>query len=78
VVRVKEQAAGEEWPRHLWFFDESRWPCRHDWLCAALDFAGANGFRRLPIVGLMSNKLPYRGARLAVELPPECRERRPR
>ena len=63
---------GDDWPPWLWRWDRSRFPCRHQWLCAAMDFAMEHGYRPLPINRMMVNRRPL-GTELATVLPDECR-----
>jgi hypothetical protein len=73
---VKRQDVDDDWPDELWYFDRSGFQCRHQWLCACMDYAKANGYNRalLPINRLMINRRAA-GTELAMELTPECRQR---
>jgi hypothetical protein len=71
---VKKQVRDDDWPDDLWFFDLSGFRDRHEWLCACMDYAKANGYNRLAINRLMINRRPL-GAELAMELSPQCRQR---
>jgi hypothetical protein len=71
---VKKQGVGDDWPPELWYFDRSGFECRHEWLCACMDFAKSHGYNALAVNRLMVNRRPL-GTELALELTPECRQK---
>jgi hypothetical protein len=58
---------GGDWPDELWFYDSSRWPSHCAWLDAALRYAKAHGYKKLPIIQSMTTD--------CTELPAACREK---
>jgi hypothetical protein len=74
MVVKKDVGDDDFWPDDLWYFSRSGFRCRHEWLCACMNYAKANGYNRLVINRLMVNRRPL-GVELAMELSPECRQR---
>jgi hypothetical protein len=70
------QPDAADWPDELWYFEKSRFRCRHQWLCACTDFARLHVFDMLAVNRLMVNRRPL-GTELAMELTEECRRKRP-
>jgi hypothetical protein len=55
-----------DWPDELWYYDPARWShCA--WLHAALQYAKAHGYKKLPIIQCMTTD--------CTELPAGCREK---
>jgi hypothetical protein len=77
VKRADAGDGGPGWPDELWYFDRSRFGCRHEWLCACMEYAKRYGYNRLAVNKLMTNRRPL-GVELAMELTTECRQRVPR